>query len=458
MRMRSFRNSFPSLKILLLLLPILGLLLFLVSSPWAPAEAQQFPVSQHTLKNGMTVLISEDHSLPIACFCVFFKVGSRNEMPGATGISHLLEHLRFSSGTDKFPPKEFDRIIEAAGGYTNGATTKDYTFYWEEFASSALEKVLELEADRMEHLKIEAANFARERRVVKEERLMRTENDVFGTMYEQLYANSYLAHPYRWPVIGWMGDLDAITLEQVKAYLASYYSPSNAVAILVGDVEEAPALALMERYFSGIPAQPAPPSVVNAEPPQRGERRVSIKKEAELPALMIAYQGPSVQSEDTYPLSLLEGILSSGESSLIYRRLIYEQQIATSAWAGLHDAIDPGLFLFYAQMKPDHELKEAEDSLNQILQEIQGKGVREEDLQKAKNIAQAQVIRGMEGNASRARMLGYHQVVFGDYQQLFQILDKLNRVRLEDIQRVAKKYFDPDRRTTLVLVPIREGR
>ncbi|MDH7499859.1 MAG: pitrilysin family protein [candidate division NC10 bacterium] len=439
------------------LLPVLfWLILSLTVS--LPAEAQQFPVSRHTLKNGMTVLISEDHSLPIACFCVFFKVGSRNERPGITGISHVVEHLRFSSGTERFPPKEFDRIIEAAGGYTNGATTKDYTYYWEEFASSALETILELEADRMQNLKIEAANFAREVGVVKEERLLRTENDVFGTMYEQLFANAYLAHPYRWPVIGWMGDLEAITLEQVRHYLATYYSPSNAVAILVGDLEEASALALMERYFSPIPSQPAPPPVVNAEPPQRGERRVWVKKEAELPALMIAYRAPSVTSEDLYPLSLLESILSAGESSYIYRRLVYEQQIATSAWAGLHEAIDPGLFLFYAQMKPGHEVREAEESLQKILEEIQLKGVREEDLQKAKNIAQAQFIRGVEGNASRARLLGYYEVAFGDYQHLFQILEKLNRVGREEIQRVAREYFDPDRRTTLTLIPLREGR
>ena len=212
---------------------ILSLCLGLIAT--LPAEAQQFPVSRHTLRNGMTVLISEDHSLPIACFCVFFKVGSRNERPGITGISHVLEHLRFSSGSENFPPKEFDRIIEAAGGYTNGATTKDYTFYWEEFASSALEKVLELEADRMRALKIEASNFAREVQVVKEERLLRTENDIHGAMYEQLFANAYLAHPYRWPVIGWMGDLEALTLEQSQSYLTTYYSPNNAVAILTGD-------------------------------------------------------------------------------------------------------------------------------------------------------------------------------------------------------------------------------
>lgn len=441
---------------LLVLSLILGLCLGAIGPPLA--QAQQFPVSRHALKNGLTVLISEDHSLPIACFCVFFKVGSRNERPGITGISHLLEHLRFSSGSAKFPPKEFDRIIEAAGGYTNGGTTKDYTLYWEEFVSSALEKVIELEADRMRALQIEPANFARELQVVKEERLMRSDNDVYGTMSEHLFANAYLAHPYRWPTIGWMGDLDAITLEQVQAYLTTYYAPNNGVAVLVGDVEEASALALLEKYFSDIPAQAPPPPVVNAEPAQRGERRVWIKKEAELPAVMIAYPAPSVKSDDLYPLSLLESILSAGESSRIYRRLIYEQQITTSAWGGLHESIDPGLFLFYAQMKPGREVKEAEEALQQILQEIQEKGVREEELQKAKNIAQASLVRGMEGNASRVRLLGYYEAVFGDYQELFHIREKLDRVNLEDIQRVAKIYFNPDRRTTLTLVPIKEGR
>ena len=439
-----------------ILLLIQALLLIAI---WAPtAKAQQFPVSRHTLKNGLTVLISEDHSLPVACFCIFFRVGSRNERPGITGISHLLEHLRFSCGTEKLAPKQFDRTIEAAGGYTNGGTTKDYTLYYEEFVSSALEKVLELEADRMRGLRIEPDIFAREVRVVTEERLMRTDNDVYGTMSEQLFANAYLAHPYRWPVIGWMGDLKALSQQEVKAYLTTYYAPNNAVAILVGDVNEAQSLALIEKYFSDIPSQAAPPPVVNAEPVQRGERRVWVKKEAELPALMIACWGPPLKSEDLYPLSLLETILSDGESSRIYRQLIYQQQIATSAWANLFESIDPGRFCFYTQMKPGHEAKEGEEALNRILSEIQEKGVTPQELQKAKNMAQVAFIQTMEGNGSRARMLGYYEVLFGDCQELFRILDKLNRVTAEDIQRVAKAYFNPDRRTTLTLVPVRGGR
>jgi len=434
---------------------IQALLLIAIGGLAAEAEAQQFPVSRYTIKNGLTVLISEDHSLPVACFCIFFKVGSRNERPGITGISHLLEHLRFSCGTEKFAPKQFDRIIEAAGGYTNGGTTEDYTLYYEEFVSSALEKVLELEADRMRELRIEPEIFSREVQVVTEERLMGTDNDIYGTMSEQLFANAYLAHPYRWPVIGWMGDLKALSLEEVKAHITTYYAPNNAVAILVGDVNEAQSLALIEKFFSDIPSQAAPPRVVNAEPVQRGERRVWVKKEAEVPAFMIAYWGPPAKGEDLYPLSLLETILSEGESSRIYRELIYQQQIATSAWANLFEAIDPGRFCFYTQMKPGHEAKEGEEALHRILSDIQEKGVTPEELQKAKNMAQAAFIQSMEGNGSRARMLGTYEVLFGDYQELFHILDKLNKVRVEDIQRVAKAYFDPDRRTTLTLVPVK---
>ena len=439
-----------------ILLLIQALLSITIGVLAGKVEAQQFPVSRHILKNGLTVLISEDHSLPVACFCIFFRVGSRNERPGITGISHLLEHLRFSCGTEKFAPQQFDRIIEAAGGYTNGGTTKDYTLYYEEFVSSALEKVLELEADRMRALKIDPAIFSREVQVVTEERLTSTDNDVYGTISEQLFANTYLAHPYRWPVIGWMGDLKALSLDEVKAYMTIYYAPNNAVALLVGDVNEVSSLALIEKYFSDIPSQAAPPPVVNAEPAQRGERRVWVKKEAELPAAMIAYWGPPAkEEEDLYPLSLLETILSEGESSRIYRELIYEQQIATSAWANLFEAIDPGRFCFYTQMKPGHEAKEGEEALNRILTEIQEKGVAPEELQKAKNMAQAAFIQGVEGNGSRARMLGYYEVLWGDCQELFRILDRLNRVSIQDIQRVARTYFDPDRRTILTLVPVK---
>jgi predicted Zn-dependent peptidase len=255
-----------------------------------------------------------------------------------------------------------------------------------------------------------------------------------------------------------MGDLEALTLEQSQSYLTTYYSPNNAVAILTGDVEEASALALMEKHFSNIPAQPTPPPVVNSEPPQRGERRAWLKKEAELPAIMTAYHGPSAKDNALYPLSLLESILSSGESSRVHRLLIYEQQIAASTWAGYYEGLDPGLFLCYAQMKPGHDLKEAEDSLNQILKDIQENGVGEEELQKAKNMAQANLIRGMEGNAARARMLGYYEAVLGDYQELFRIMDRLNRVGREDIREVARRYLHPDQRTTLILVPIPGGR
>ena len=449
--MRSFRRDVR--RFLLIFALVQGLLLIAIGGTTAGPE--QFSASRHTLTNGLTVLVSEDHALPVACFCIFFKVGSRNEAPGITGISHLLEHLRFSCGTERFAPREFDRIIEAAGGYSNGGTTKDYTLYWEEFVSSALEKVLELEADRMRGLKIEPEIFSREVQVVIEERLMGSDNDIFGTMSEQLFANTYLAHPYRWPVIGWMGDLKALSLEEVKAYITSHYAPNNAVAVLVGDVNEAESLALIEKYFSDIPAQAPPRPVVDAEPPQRGERRVWVKKEAELPAAMIAYWGPPIKGEDLHPLSLLENILSEGESSRIYRQLIYEQQIAASAWANLFDTIDPGRFCFYIQMKPGRETKEGEEALGRILSEIQETGVSPEELQKAKNMAQAAFIQSLEGNASRARMLGYYEVLFGNYQELSRILGKLNKVTAADVQRVARIYFDPDRRTTLTLVPVK---
>jgi len=424
----------------------------------ASAETIEFPVSRHTLSNGMTVLISPDRSLPIACLCLYFKVGSRNELPGMTGISHLVEHLRFSSGSQNFPPGEFDRIIEAAGGYSNGGTTKDYTLYWEEFVSSALEEVIRLEADRMRALKIEPSNFSREVQVVREERLLRTENDIFGTMHEQLFAHAYVAHPYRWPVIGWMKDLQAITIDQVKSYLASYYAPNNTVAILVGDLEEAEALSLMERYFGSIPAQPPPPPVIDSEPPQRGERRVWVKKEAELPALLVGYRTPGARDDDLYPLMLLENILSSGESSRIYRDLIYERQIASSAWAGLYDGMDSGLFLFYLQMRPGQELEEGERALEEILRQLREKGVAEEEVEKARRMAQVHLVRMLQGNSHRARSLGYYEVVMGDYGQLFSVLDRLEKVQAEDIQRVAQKYLDPDLRTTVILVPVREGR
>jgi predicted Zn-dependent peptidase len=236
----------------------------------AHLDPKHFPVSEHTLANGLRVRLHEDHSVPTVTYYTFFRVGSRNERPGITGIAHLFEHMMFN-GSAKYGPKEFDRVLEGHGGYSNAYTTNDVTAYYEDFASSALPKVVDLESDRMRSLAITPETLKQEREVVKEERRLRTDNDILGMLDEQLGATMWLAHPYRWPVIGWMGDIEAITREQCLEFFRSYYAPNNATLFVVGDFVSEKALELIESHYRDIPAGPPLPEVPVYEPAQKND-------------------------------------------------------------------------------------------------------------------------------------------------------------------------------------------
>src|SRR5437764_9272378 len=239
-------------------------------------DPKDFPVEEHSLPNGLQIRLLQDRSLPVTTLYSFFRVGSRNERPGITGISHLFEHMMFN-GSKKYGPKEFDRRLESAGGSSNAYTSNDLTAYYEDFASDALPLVLDLEADRMASLLIDDASLSREREVVKEERRFRTDNDIDGMMDEALGALAFYAHPYRWPVIGWMSDIERISRQECESYFRAWYAPNNCTVVLVGDFDAASALREIERLYGGIaPGGPLPP-VPAGEPPQRGERRAEIR-------------------------------------------------------------------------------------------------------------------------------------------------------------------------------------
>src|SRR5919199_5749176 len=235
-------------------------------------EPRDFPVEEHAPPNGLQIRLLQDRSLPVATLYSFFRVGSRNERPGITGISHLFEHMMFN-GSKKYGPKEFDRRLESAGGTSNAYTSNDLTAYYEDFASEALPLVLDLEADRMASLTIDDASLAREREVVKEERRFRADNDLDGMMDEALSALSFLAHPYRWPVIGWMADIESIGRHDCEHYFRTYYAPNNCTLVLVGDFDPEGALKRIEQLYGGIRRGDALPPVPGGEPPQKGERR-----------------------------------------------------------------------------------------------------------------------------------------------------------------------------------------
>ena len=425
---------------------------FLVAALFRPVTALEIPVVEYELSNGLQLLVHEDHQAPVVASYIFYRSGSGNEQIGHTGIAHLFEHMMFN-GSQKYGAGTFDDLIEGAGGSTNGFTTRDFTVYLNDFPPEALDIVLGLEADRMANLLLTARNLEQERGIVKEERRLRIDNDVLATMNEQLYLLGLVASPYRWDTVGFMADLDAITLESARAYFARYYAPNNATLVLAGDVESNEAHRAVVRAFGRIPAAEPPPAVLNVEPRQLGARRAIVYKEAELPALLIGYRAVAAAASERPALDVLDVLLSGGESSRLHRRLVYESELATTAWTSFGWLRHPGMFLVYAQARPDSDIEAVEDGVLAVLKTAREEEPGERELRKAKNIMLSSHVRGMKTVGGKARQLGYYNALFGDYRALFRVEAEWEAVTAEDVVRVAKTYLTPRNSTTIVLVP-----
>jgi zinc protease len=414
------------------------------------------PVQRHMLKNGLVVLMHEDHSVPAVTFWQWFKVGSRNERPGITGISHFFEHMMFN-GSKNVPPKEYDRIIESAGGSSNAFTDRDMTAYYEDIASDQLEVLFRLDADRMADPLFDPQVMKSEIEVVKEERRLRTDNDIAGMLDEQLYAVALNASPYRWPVVGWMGDLNRITRQECLDYFRIHYAPNNCILVLTGDFDTASALAKIESWFGKIPSQTPPAGPVDSEPEQRGERRAQVHYPAETVSFQVGYKAPGVKDDDVYVLDVLSSILSQGESSRLHQALVYEKQIALDVSTFFRTRLAPTLFEFYVEMKPGRSAAEGEAALYEVLDALAKEGPTERELQKAKNLLEAGFVRSLKTNNGVGEQLGFHEHLFGDYRAMFRVIERYRAVTAADCRRVAKKTFVPLRRTISVLVPEKQG-
>jgi zinc protease len=417
------------------------------------AGALELPVAERTLKNGLTVLVHEDHSAPVVSSYVFYHSGSRNELRGQTGIAHLFEHMMFNGGK-KFGPGVFDGLIEGNGGSTNGYTTRDYTAYLNNFPREALPVVLDLESDRMGNLAITAQNLEQERGIVAEERRLRLDNDIEGTMDEELYLHAFEESSYRWEVLGFMADIQRITLDQARAYFRTYYAPNNATLVLAGDVEPRAAFALAERYFGKIPRHPPPVPIENHEPEQQGERRVIVRKPAELPALLIGYHGVRAADPDRAALDVIEKLLGGGESARLNEDMVRRQEVATNAAANNASGIEPDLFLLYAQARPGKTTAALEARIDAVLARLAAEPVGDDELRKAKNQLRAEYVSGLKTVSGKANKLGFFQTVLGDYRALFRLEGEWEAVSAADVQRVAGTYLTANRRTVVVLVPL----
>jgi len=416
---------------------------------------QTMNVTEKVLPNGLKVLLKEEHKAPVVTFQIWYKVGSRNERLGKTGMSHVLEHMMFK-GTKKYGPKTFSQTVQRNGGNDNAFTSKDYTAYFENFASDRIGISLDLESDRMQNLLIEPKDFQSERDVVKEERRMRTEDDPVSTMVEQMMSVAFGAHPYQWPVIGWMEDLSSITRDDLSNHYRTYYAPNNATIVVVGDFDTKTLLPSIEKYFGAIPRGPSVPAVTAVEPKHLGERRVFVKKQAELPAVFAGYNVPTLKHHDTYAIEVLQGVLSSGKSSRIYKSLVYEKQLALYA-GGDYDNIstDPNLFSVYAGVMPGKTTEEVEKALYAEIEKLKSEPVTDEELQKAKNQIEAGFIMGQDSIFYRAMLLGQFETV-ANWKLLETYVENIRAVTKEDVMRVAKEYFIEDNRTVGILIPLKE--
>jgi len=415
-------------------------------------DPKVFDVVEHTLANGLKVRLIESHTVPTVSFYTFFKVGSRNERPGITGIAHLFEHMMFN-GAQKYGPKEFDRVLETAGGSSNAYTSNDLTVYHEDFASDALETVVDLESDRMRSLAITPETLKSEREVVKEERRFRVDNDVVGMLDEALSAQIWKAHPYHWPVIGWMGDLNAITREDALEFFRTYYAPNNATIVAVGDLDAKTTIELIEKYYGDIPAGPPIPQVVDSEPEPNGERRVDVHYPSQSPSLMIGYRVSAAKSDDTFVLDLIQMTLAVGESSRLVKRIVYEEELATHVMLDFGWRIDPSSFVIYADLPPGGDPRKVEAVVYEELQRIADEGITELELQRGKNILRSSFLQEIATHGGRAHALGNSELLLGDWREALRTLDRYDEVKVADVKRVATRYFTQLNRSVATVVP-----
>lgn len=410
---------------------------------------------KEVLPNGLKVFALRDPNSALAVFQIWYNAGSIHEQVGRTGLSHLLEHMMFK-GTPNYGSKVFSKLVSRAGGVDNAGTSRDYAYYHQKLAPDKLYLSIELEADRMRNLIMDPKEILSERDVVMEERRMRNDDDPRSVVYEEIMSTAYKNIPYRWPVIGWMEDLKRITRDDLYAYYRKHYVPNNAMIIVAGNINVDEVLGRIRSEFGSIPAGDEIQDPDMGEPEQLGERRVYVKKEAELPYVLCAYKAPNMSSEDSYALEVLATVLSGGKSSRIYRSLIYEKRIALSAGAS-YDSLDkyPSLFYLDATALPEKSISEVENALYEEVEKIKKEPPDEREVQKAKNQIEAGFIMGQDSLFSQAQIIAMFEML-GDWKLIDRYFEGIRKVTPQDVQRVAQKYLVEDKRTVGILVPIKK--
>ena len=430
--------------------------LLVLAIPMAPSAAVRPPKLVYeltALPNGLTVAISEDHSTPIVHVNLTYHVGSKNEKPGRTGFAHLFEHLMFK-GSKNVQPEAHTSMVSSVGGQSNAYTTDDETVFWETVPAQYLPMVLWLEADRMATLRIDKDTFTNEREVVKEERRMRVDNQPFGRLNEIIYDQAFTVHPYKHATIGSMEDLEAASVEDVRDFYRTYYVPANATLTLVGDFDATQAIQLVHQYLGRVPkADHAVPRDIPKEPPQTKEKRVTLEQPWPLPAVVVAYHVTYDGNPDSYPLHIAAKVLSDGQSSRIYKKLVYETGMAVAAFGNANLIEDPNLFYAVAIVQPGHTTAEAAEALIAEVERLKAEPITEHELQRTKNQFARDYILQRESNQSKASVLAHAVVIHRDIKTADGEFDIFQNITVEDVQRVARTYFKPEGRLVLTLMP-----
>ena len=430
------------------------LLVFLAVLPVAGGQAAEpDPVLATTLDNGLRVLLLEDHRSPIVSVQMWYRVGSRNEQRGATGLAHFLEHMMFK-GTAAHPRGAFSEVVERNGGKNNAFTTQDVTSYYVNIAADRVDLILDLEADRMRNLTLDPKDIDSERQVVIEERRTRTEDDPAGFLGEAVSAIAFKAHPYGQPIVGWMEDLGRITPAQIRAFYNTYYVPGNAILVASGDFKGPELLEKIKRRFGTIARAADPPAVTAVEPGQDGERRVTLRRpEARLPVVYLAWPVPNYTSADAAALELLSTVLSSGRASRLYRHLVYERQLALDAGGDYsYFSFDPNVFWFYATPLPGQTPETLEKELLAEMERLRTEPVTGEELTRAKNQTEAGFVFQEDSIHRRASLLARFELL-GGYAKKDEFLRSIRALTAADLQRVAKSWFPSDLKNVGILLP-----
>src|SRR6059036_3574511 len=432
----------------------------LLGAPSVPSAAVRPPKLQYeltALPNGLTLALSEDHSTPIVHLNLTYHVGSKNEKPGRTGFAHLFEHLMFK-GSKNVQPEAHTSMISSIGGQSNAYTTDDETVFWETVPAQYLPMILWLEADRMATLKVDKDTFTNEREVVKEERRMRVDNQPFGALQEIIYDQAFTTHPYKHATIGSMKDLEAASIEDVRDFYHTYYVPANATLTLVGDFDTPQAMDLVTKYLGRVPKAERPvPRDIPKEPPQSQEKRVTLQQPWPLPAVIVAYHITYDGNPDSYPLHIAAKVLSDGQSSRIYKKLVYETRLAVAAFGQANLIEDPNLFYAVAIVQPGNKTEDVANALIAEMERLKTEPITDHELQRSKNQFARDYILGRESNQQKALVLSHAVVIHNDIKTADGEFDIFQNITIADVQRVAKTYFRSENRLVITLMPSGKG-